>query len=220
MGPAATIDFLHKLVAATPANADQDHIRLLIDHNPTLPNRHDAIAGRAPSLGPALAAMAQGLERSGAELLVMVCNTAHAYTDEIRAAVAIPFVSIVEVSVAAAVAAGKQRVGLMAAEGCLQSGVYQRALIAAGLEPVLWSDAELARFMALVYRIKSGDTGPESQSEMQALATAQLFAGAELLLAGCTEIPLVLAPDTLATQTLYSTDLLVEHTIELARGNS
>ena len=119
LGPEATVDFMAKLVAATPAGSDQEHIRLLIDHNPGVPNRHDAIAGRTPSVGPQLAVMARGLENSGADFLVMVCNTAHAYSSEIQAAVSIPFISIVDVSVDALAQQPRRSVGVMAAAGCL-----------------------------------------------------------------------------------------------------
>ncbi len=217
LGPEATVDFLAKLVAGTDADSDQDHVRLLIDHNPTVPNRHDAIAGRSPSVAPQLVEMATGLERGGADFLVMVCNTAHAYTEDIRAAVSIPFVSIVDVTVEAVTAAGHRTVGVMAAEGCLQAGLYQQALEAAGCEPVLWSEDELATFMELVYRIKAGERDDDIASGISRLATSLVFSGAEALIAGCTEIPLMLAPENAPAPLYSSTDLLVQRTIELAR---
>ncbi len=217
LGPEATVDFLAKLVAGTDAERDQDHIRLLIDHNPTVPNRHDAIAGRNPSVAPQLVEMATGLERNGADFLVMVCNTAHAFTEEIRAAVGIPFISIIDVTVDAVVADGHRRVGVMAAQGCLEAGLYQQALEAAGCEAVLWSDEELHSFMALVYRIKAGERDDDIASGISRLATSLVFSGADALIAGCTEIPLVLAPDSAPAPLYSSTDLLVQHTIKLAK---
>ena len=85
MGPEATVDFMAEILAATPATEDQDHLRLLVDQNPQLPSRQLALAGAGESPGPQLAAMAQGLERGGADFLVMPCNTAHAYRDEMVA---------------------------------------------------------------------------------------------------------------------------------------
>ncbi len=218
LGPEATVDFLAKLVAGTDAERDQDHIRLLIDHNPTVPNRHDAIAGRDASVAPQLVDMATGLERSGADFLVMVCNTAHAFAEDIRAAVSVPFISIVDVTVEAVAAAGHRQVGVMAAEGCLEAGLYQKALEAAGCEAVLWSDEELQTFMALVYRIKAGERDDDISSGIARLATSLVFSGAEALIAGCTEIPLVLAPDSAPVPLYSSTDLLVQRTIDIAKG--
>ena len=217
LGPAATVDFMSRVLAQTSADCDQDHIRMLVDHNPSIPNRHQALAGEIPSVAPLLAAMAQGLERAGADFLVMVCNTAHAYSEEIRAAVSIPFHSIIDVTVAA-LGEAPRRVGVMAADGCLRTGLYQDALVAAGHEPITWDAAELEQFMALVYRVKAGERDPEIGAGMTRLAAGLAFAGADALIAGCTEIPLLIDGPIAGLSLYSSTDLLVEHTIALARG--
>ena len=216
LGPAATVDFMARLIAATPAASDQDHLRLLVDHNPAVPNRHDAIAGRAASVGPALAAMARGLEGAGADVLVMVCNTAHAWEHEIRAAVTVPFLSIIDATVDALDDPGPRRVGVMAADGCLEAGLYQRALEARGREAVLWEPAEQAAFMALVYRVKAGERGPDLTAALSALAGALAARGAEALIAACTEIPLVLSQEDAPLPLFASTDLLVARTLAFA----
>jgi len=216
LGPAATADFMARLVAATPAQSDQDHLRLLIDHNPAVPNRHDAIAGRSASVGPALAVMARGLERAGADVLVMVCNTAHAWEDDIRAAVTVPFLSIIDATVDALDAGGPRRVGVMAADGCREAGLYQQALSGRGHGPVLWQPSEQAAFMALVYRIKAGERGPALTAAMAALAGDLASRGAKALIAACTEIPLVLAQDDAPLPLFASTDLLVARTLAFA----
>jgi len=72
MGPAATLDFLAKLQAATPVSREQDHLRVLVDINPKVPDRN--VDGSDP--GPVLAAMAAGLSASGAQVLAIACNTA------------------------------------------------------------------------------------------------------------------------------------------------
>jgi aspartate/glutamate racemase len=79
MGPQATADLLAKLAAAAPVATEQDHLRVLVDSNPKVPDRNRALAGDGPSPAAALAAMAAGLERGGATLLAMACNTAHAF---------------------------------------------------------------------------------------------------------------------------------------------
>ena len=79
MGPQATVDFMARVVAATTANSDQDHIHMIVDHNPQVPNRHAAVAGKAPSIGPVLAAMARRLEDAGADFPVMVEKAVASY---------------------------------------------------------------------------------------------------------------------------------------------
>jgi aspartate racemase len=216
MGPQATVDFMARVIAATNAATDQDHIHMIVEHNPQVPNRHAAIAGTAPSIGPDLAAMARRLEGAGADFLVMVCNTAHAFADDIRAAVTIPFVSIIDVVMEALAGHSARRVGLMAAEGCLQAQLYQQALERDGHEAVLWNNEELARFMDIIYRIKSGDRADDIASGLRRLAAELEFRGADILVAGCTEVPMFLDHSDTTVPMLSSTDLLVRRTIELA----
>lgn len=219
LGPEATADFFSKLIAATPAASDQDHLHILIDNNPKVPNRHLAIRGESPSVGPDLVAMARRLEEAGANFVVMVCNTAHAWTGDIRAAISIPFISVIEEVVdhiASTYAACP--VGLMAADGCLEAELYQDALKAKGFEPVLWEKDKLERFMALVFRIKAGERDDAMGPEMAALAEDLASRGASLIISGCTEIPLALDEADVHVPLISSSDLLVQRTIEYARG--
>src|SRR5690606_663852 len=99
LGPAATVDFYAKVVAATRAASDQDHVRLIIDGDPSVPDRSASVSGRGESSAPALVAKARRLAAAGAEVLAMPCNSAHAYEAEIRQAVDLPFISIVDEAV-------------------------------------------------------------------------------------------------------------------------
>ena len=100
MGPEATIDFMSRVMACTPAITDQDHIRMLVDHNPRIPSRQQAMRGEGQDPGPVLASIAAGLQAGGADFIVMPCNLAHAWASDIEAAITIPFISIVNESVA------------------------------------------------------------------------------------------------------------------------
>ena len=229
MGPDATVDFMSKVIARTNAinkangkvGADQDHIRMLIDHNPTVPNRHDAIKGVGEDVGALLADMAKRLENAGADFLVMVCNTAHAFQADIQQAVQIPFVSILDEVISELKNTQPQntKVGVMAAQGCLDAELYQKALNEAGFELVVWSDAELAEFMDIVYQIKGGNTDEQIKQAMLKIANTLIDKGAEVILAGCTEIPLVLHEDSLSVPMFSSTDILVDRVIDYSLGN-
>lgn len=225
MGPQATVDFMAKLVTRTGADCDQDHIRLLVDHNPGVPNRHDAIAGDDTEVVAALVDMACGLQRAGADFLLMVCNTAHAFESEIKAAVDIPFVSVVEEVVAELQSKWPDLdgVGVMAAEGCLAAGLYQNVLHEADRTPITWSDIEMDEFMSIVYRVKAGKGLDTLRPKMEQLAQSLVQGGADVLVAGCTEIPLILCDGVEASARpvplLSSTDILVARTIDYALGN-
>jgi aspartate racemase len=211
MGPAATVDFLDRLVASVPASADTDHPRILVDSNPHVPDRNAALAGRGPSPGPALAAMAEGLVALGAELLAMPCNAAHGWADDIRAATAVPFIDMVEATVAQL--AGARTVGLIAVAATLDARLYHAPLEAAG---ILVIEPDRAAVAALVARVKSGDTGPEARAAASALADDLVAHGADRLVAACTEIPLVLGQDQCAVPLVATTQALAEAVIRAA----
>jgi aspartate racemase len=221
LGPEATLDFFAKVLALTPATTDQDHLHLIVNNNPKVPNRNEAVAGTGPSAGPALAASAAALERAGADFLVMVCNAAHAFAADIGAAVSIPLVSIIDETVREARQhiPGVKRVGVLASSGCLDAGLYQKAFALHQIEVLLPEAAARAQFMELLYAIKSGDKGPAIRQEMWQLADGLIQQGAEQIIAGCTEVPLVLSQEAIAVPLLNSTDVLVKATIALALGN-
>ena len=220
LGPIATHDFLGKVLAATGAACDQEHLHLIIDNDPKVPNRNEAIAGRGPSAGPALAAMARRLEDAGADFLVMPCNTASFYAPEIRAATRVPFVGIVPETCAFVRERhpAVRRAGVLAAGGCRQARLYETALAELGLEPVTADDGEQARFMDLLYAIKAGARGSATKAAMAALGEALIERGAEVVIAGCTEVPLVLVNGDLGRPLVDSTAVLAEATVAYAKG--
>lgn len=217
LGPDATVDFMAKVIALTPAEKDQDHIRMLVDHNPTVPNRQDAILADGADPGPALADMARRLEQAGAEFLVIPCNTAYVFEKRIVDAVAIPLVSIIDVTIDA-LPDGCSSAGVLATDGCVKARVYQDAMEAKGIAAVLPEDAELAGLMALINRIKAGDRSEDLAAGMKRLAEALVERGAGAVIAGCTEIPLVLDAAMLDVPLIASTDVLAEKTVQYARG--
>lgn len=199
MGPAATLEFLARLQAATPATRDQDHIRVLVDINPRIPDRNTDSA----AAGPVLGAMAAGLADAGAEVLAIACNTAHAYADIIRQASGLPLIDMIDLACEAARDVGARRVGVLGTPTAV--ALYSARLTGLGLEPVVPDAAQQARFMELVYRIKAGDLGEDVRNGMADLAAGM---DAQALIAGCTEVPLVLDPAKLTIPLLDAGALL------------
>lgn len=216
LGPAATVDFFSRIVSRTKALGDQDHLRVIIDNNPHIPDRNAASLGQGPSPGPAIAATARGLVSAGADFVVMACNTAHAYEAEIRAAIDAPFLSMIDETVTATAEMGARRAGVLAVDGAMRALLYQNALLAKGIEPVTLSADSQRSFMELIYRIKAGDVGAVSRRAMGVLAQRLVMQGAEVVIAGCTEIPLVLSDGDIEAELVSSTDVLVERTILFA----
>ena len=220
MGPDATVDFMSRVLAVTPASADQDHVRMVVEHNPRIPSRQLAIRGEGPNPGPVMAAMASRLEAAGADFVVMPCNTAHAWQSDIVAAIDIPFVSIVDVSVAAAIdlSAAESAVGLMTTPGCFEAGLYQQALAALGRPVINQTADELAITMSLIEHIKGGDKSDDVAERLRALGNELIARGAGVLIAACTELPLVLQASMFDVAFVSSTDALAEKAVALALG--
>lgn len=217
LGPAATIDFMHRTLAFGNAANEQQHVRLLVDQNPGVPNRQRAILENGTSPGPALAAMAAGLERAGADFLVMPCNTAHAWQDDIAAATSLPFISIVDASVRE-VPDGINGIGVLETPACRRAGVYARALADAGIDYVKLSEDECAQLMEVACAVKAGDCGPTQHDVATRLAALLVGRGAHAIIVGCTEIPLVLDGQDVDVPLVVSTDALARATIAVARG--
>lgn len=208
MGPAATLDFLAKLQAATPVQREQDHLRVLVDINPHVPDRN--VGAEDPA--PVLAAMAAGLRDAGAQVLAIACNTAHAYADAVRAS-GLPLIDMLETAGLAAKAQGAAMVGVLGTG--LALGLYRDRFFHMGLEVVTLDDHEQVEFMALLYRIKQGDVGAASRETMAALAHRLVGKGAQSVIAGCTEVPLVLSADDLSVPFLDATQTLAQRCVAL-----
>jgi aspartate racemase len=188
MGPAATVEFFKRLVAATPAAIDQAHVRILIDNNPQVPDRTDAIFGNGPAPGPVLAQMARGLAASGANFLTMPCNTGHVFQDAIREAVDIPFIDMIEETVRVLTV---RKVGLLATTGTVRTGLYREACELRDIELITPDDEDQELVMDIIRRVKAGGSGSSVRKHAAAIISRLADRGAEAVIAGCTEISLI-----------------------------
>ena len=225
MGPQATVDFMHEIIARTPARNDQEHIRVLVDSNPQAPDRQAALKGDDTELRRVLRDMALGLEARGADFLVLPCNTAHAFADEAIAGVQVPWISIIDVTVEATVqalterSASGKRVGLLATDACIIANLYQRAAKRVDVDMRIPEATAQAECMALIANVKRGDLSDDTRQRMRTLANAFVEKEAlDVLIAGCTEIPLVLQSDDTAAVLISSTDALAGRSVDLALG--
>lgn len=218
MGPDATIDFMTKVIEKTPAGCDQDHIRMLVEHNPRIPSRQMAMRGKGEDPGPLLAEIAARLEANGADFIVMPCNAAHVWQDGITAATSIPFISIIAESVSKSLqcAGNDGAVGLLTTPACFAAGLYQRALADAKREVILQSSEELIETMSFIDRIKAGDKSEPVVTGLRELADLLVTRGATTIIAACTELPLVLNQSMLPVPLVKSTDVLAQKTVALA----
>lgn len=208
MGPEATVLLMQRLLAAVDARDDADHIPLIVHQNPGVPSRiRRLIEGVGEDPGPVLAQMARDLQAAGAEALAMPCNTAHAYAPQIMAATPLPFLDMRAATIAAL---PKGRVAVLASPAVRLTGAFDADFADAGITPV-WPLDE-APVLALIRRVKAGDTGPGAQAAMAALVEG----GDDHVLVACTELSLLTG--ALRGPFTDSLDCLVGAVRDFARG--
>ena len=221
VGPQATAYFLDMVVRLTVAGRDQDHLDLVVFNHATIPDRTAFILGTSSDdPGAVMARDAQRLERFGVSFLVVPCNTAHHFTDQVVSAVSVPVLSIIDETVAEAArrTEGLRRVGVLATTGTLVARVYDRALEAAGIETVRPSADDQAIVMEIIYdQVKAG--APVDLAAFTGVTDRLRAAGAQVVVLGCTELSIVAADHGLLDldRTLVdSLDVLARRTIERA----
>jgi aspartate racemase len=202
MGPAATADFYLKLVQATPAARDQDHIPVLMQADPSVPDRTESFLHGGPSPLPWLRRGAASLQAGGAELLVMPCNTAHLWYDPIACEMRTPMLHIVDAVAEALIVAlgarahGPLRIGLLGTTATLAGQLYpRRAALHAGtthwrwVQPSREEQSELVE--AGIAAVKGAELDRGAVLIGQAL-DALVRRGVDAVVHACTEVPLVL----------------------------
>jgi aspartate racemase len=221
MGPEASAYFYGLLTKHTRAARDQEHIPIIIWSDPRVPDRTEAILGKGPSPLPRLIAGARGLRRAGANFLVIPCLTAHYFLEELRKASAIPILSLLE-ETARFIRRRHPRLGcagLLASSGTVRSGLFQKALAAAGIRVLVPTESEQKKVMASIYGrqgIKAGVTAGKPRTLLRGVARQLIRRGAQAIIAGCTEIPLALRPADLAVPFLDPMDIAARSCIRRA----
>lgn len=196
MGPAATLDFLHKLLACTPATRDQEHVPVLVASIPQVPDRNAAFRGEGASPLAAMVASGQRLARGGAGLVVMPCNTAHLWFDALQASIGLPMLHLVDAALEEAVAkvGTGSPIGLLCTDASMAAGLYlNRAPREGGaLHWLLPTAAEmLDGVMPGIAAVKAGSRAA-AREHLAPVAQALVQRGAKALVLGCTELPLAL----------------------------
>lgn len=219
MGPLAGADLFLKITRLTSAATDQEHLHILLDSNTAIPDRTAAILQGGPSPLPQLLQSCRRLEEAGAELLLLACNTAHYYYDELQPSIRGTLLHMPRETARFCRRAGYRRAALLATDGTAQSGVYARELAREGVEQLLPGPQDQAFVMSLIYGyVKAGREDMPAQPLLDALTRLER-AGAEAFILGCTELPLAFERLGLLTpRTLDPTNILARRAIEEAGG--
>jgi aspartate racemase len=226
MGPAATVDFYRRIVDSTRALRDQDHLRVLIDSRPEVPDRTAFLLGDGPDPTPTLLTMARNLEQAGAELLVIACNTAHAFAAQVAASVRVPLVNWIEEVTSAMTARqpGLRRIGLLATNGTIASGLYQDAFSNRDVHVLVPDRVAQGQVMDAIYGrsgVKSGSTDlGAARDATETVGRTLVERGAEAMLLACTELSVLFAGcrPRWPLPTFDASQVMAERVIILAGG--
>ncbi|HMM21956.1 MAG TPA: amino acid racemase [Selenomonadales bacterium] len=222
MGPLATVDLFAKIVENTPAERDQEHLRIIIDNHPQIPPRVEAALYGAESPLPAMIESARLLEKAGADFIVMPCNTAHYWLKELAAAVPVPVYDMIEN--AAEFIAGNHpefsgKLLLLATGATVKLDLYQKAFAKKGLLLRLPAEDEQTVIDDAIKRVKVGELSANPYRDaLNAMLDRYFQDGVKAIVGGCTEIPLLFPFLHDSLERFDATLLLARTVVKAARG--
>ncbi len=191
MGPLATIELMRLVMEETPATCDQEHIPLLVYSNPQVPDRTKAILGEGPSPVKALVESAQLLEKAGATFLAFPCNTAHYFLPEVEVRVSVPIIDMIEETAIEVEKAGVAKIGILATDGTIKTGIYQKALKRRGIEAEIPDEKRQLAVMEAIYGVKAGYDLKDAERILEPVLI-YMSERVDAVIAGCTELPMLL----------------------------
>lgn len=190
MGPLATCYLLRDMIEKTNAHNDQEHIHICIDCNTNIPDRTEAILHHGPSPVPEIVKSGIKLEGMGANVLVMPCNTAHYFYDDLTSYFDVPLLHMPREAAKTLKEGNIKKVGLIATDGTISVGIYHKALADENIEVVVPEKEHQRYVMNLIYEgIKAGNGGFDEAGIMEVINDLYQK-GAQTLLLGCTELPI------------------------------
>ena len=193
MGPLATADLFRKIVVMTKADSDNDHIRIFIDNNAAIPDRTAAILRGGKDPTEEMASALRNLEKCGADCVIVPCNTAHYFIPRLQEMTDIPILNMLEITAREAAKRFPGKKGaILATTGTLSTGLYDRALAAAGVDTVVPDEAQRKTLMYLIYDVVKASRPLREAAETWAGLLDELRGrGADYFILGCTELPIL-----------------------------
>ena len=191
LGPMATAYFLQLLTQMSDAETDQEHMEILLHSKPRIPDRTRFILGRSGEDPlPQMIEVGIDLKSQGAEVIAIPCVTAHYFQKNLEDAIGIPILNAVEETVLCLKEAGISRAGILATDGTIESGLFQRAFAGEGISAMLPDRAGQQAVMQIIYQnVKAGQ--PVDSAAFWRVAEGLFGQGAQAVLLACTELSLV-----------------------------
>jgi len=219
MGPLATVHLYERIVLRTKAEKDQDHIHVLIDSNTNIPDRTKAIIGNGEDPTVELIKSAKILEKSGADFLIMPCNTAHYFIDIIKESVNIPFINMIEETVKYTFDkyGSNTVVGVLATDGTIKSKIYENYYSKLGIRTIVPEKTQESVMKFIYEVIKRGNYDDGTDLLFEAVEELK-SRGADTFLLGCTELSSAQYLYKFKGQFINPLEVLTERSIIYAGG--
>ena len=214
LGPLATAYFYQQITDMTDVKKDQDHIEILIHSAPSIPDRTSFILGKSTdSPLPRMVEIGRGLVRAGADLISIPCITAHYFHKALTEQIPVPIMNLPEEVAIYLNSHGIKKVGIMATDGTVTSGLFQTQLTKLGIEPLIPSPERQADVMHIIYNnIKIGKS---AEPDVFARVRDELQGnGAEVIILGCTELSILKRDKMTGTGFLDAMEVLALRSIE------
>ncbi len=232
LGPLAHIEFEQRLLhhsARRGAQRDQDHPDWIVLSAASTPDRTKTLLGTGPDCVPYLVRSAHHLTAMGADFLVVTCNTAHGFYHTVQAQLEIPWLHMMDATVKyiAESFPTVRQVGVLATDGTLRSQLYTTSLAEYGISPILppLGSPTQNRVMQSIYSpdwgIKATGSWVSDLALIELIVAARWLAdqGAELIIAGCTELSIGLARlSQLPINWIDPLDVMANITLDLTYG--
>lgn len=221
IGPEAANRLAQLIVELANAPTDREHIPVICFNNPNIPSRVDSISGKGENCLPALVETARSLVRAGANFLVMPCNCAHYYLRALRDEISVPVLDMIHETVDHIVEhyPGAKSVGLLGSSPTLENDLYGRPFSEWGVESLKPTEIEQALVMSAIYGpdgIKAGKKEAARQ-DLIGVGNSLVKRGAEVVIAACTEISLVLDSGSLSVPVVDPMRVIAQSAIDCSR---
>jgi aspartate racemase len=213
LGPMATAYYLELVIRMTDVRRDQDHPELIVMNIPSIPDRTAYILGKSKEnpLDPMIEIGLQ-MKGLGADVIATPCVTAHYFHEDLQSGIGLPVIHVIRKTAELLQQAGIQRVGLMATDGTVQSGIFQRQIEALGMQLILPDEDGQRGVMALIYdQVKAG-LAPD-MTQFDAIRNQLHSRGAEVVILGCTELSLLKKEQNLGDGILDVLDVLAKESV-------
>ncbi len=225
MGSLAGVDFARKLVECAARSheisCDQDQVPFVLWSDPRVPDRTDAAFDpKAPDPLPAMKSCVIALNGIGVDVIAITCNTAHHWHSALAATSSAPILHIADAAVSSLRASfDARRVGVIGGSALIRLGIYQNKLEEAGYIPVVPSERELDQVVMPAIRLAKRARMDEAALGISVALDSLLRQGADVILLGCTELPLVIESENLhvAVPILDPAEALAEACLKSAK---